>query len=356
MKKKLLVDLIRAHINKDNYTFNLTCSDIANDFYNSGDVEVAQYIQGLIGTADLYTQDFIKIDYNKFTFLKSINLNNVKHTYLPTSVANDIQGIINCLKKGFKLNKFLFYGRPGSGKTETVKNIALMLDKEVLKVNLESLIDSKLGQTSKNIIFLFDEIDSIKYPERFIILFDEIDALILNRNSNNDLREMARATSTFFSQLDEVKPDITIIATTNLFKELDKALIRRFDGTINFDRYTKEDLVLIGQSICDSFIKNRPEYAKDGKLLKKILNCFSEIPYPGDLQNIIKTSIAFSNSNDPYDYLKRLLEISFKPNYSASELLEKGFTTREIEVLTGISKSSVSRLSVNNKENYEKEV
>lgn len=56
-------------------------------------------------------------------------------------------------------------------------------------------MDSKLGQTSKNISALFNELHKIPQPQKIIILFDEIDALAIDRINSNDLREMGRATS-----------------------------------------------------------------------------------------------------------------------------------------------------------------
>lgn len=68
------------------------------------------------------------------------------------------------------------------------------------------------------------------------------------------------------------------------------------------------------------------------------------MPMPGELKNIIKTSVAFSDSSDGDDYLKRLYFsiVGNKPN-DLKNLQEKNFTLREIEILTGISKSQVAR-------------
>ena len=69
------------------------------------------------------------------------------------------------------------------------------------------------------------------------------------------------------------------------------------------------------------------------------------IPYPGDLKNLIRTALAFSDSTNEYDYLKRLYEtangITVKENIKI--LQEQKFTIREIENLTGIPKSTISR-------------
>ena len=65
---------------------------------------------------------------------------------------------------------------------------------------------------------------------------------------------------------------------------------------------------------------------------------------PGELKNVIKTSIAFSNTNDNFDYMKRLFNtLCVNADISVSELQKKGFSVREIEILTGISKSQVAR-------------
>ena len=69
-----------------------------------------------------------------------------------------------------------------------------------------------------------------------------------------------------------------------------------------------------------------------------------KIPYPGELKNLLKTSIAFSSPNHKYDYLIKLFEnIKKDQNIDLKELQKLGFTVREIEILTGVSKSQVSR-------------
>jgi Fic family protein len=84
---------------------------------------------------------------------------------------------------------------------------------------------------------------------------------------------------------------------------------------------------------------------RDMKLFKKIIKNMKEIPNPGELKNIIRVSLAFSDPTNEFDYLKRLLKLIVKNsnNINLKELQLMGFTVREIEVLTGISKSQVSR-------------
>ena len=53
---------------------------------------------------------------------------------------------------------------------------------------------------------------------------------------------------------------------------------------------------------------------RDIKLFKKIINTLNPIPYPGDLKNLIRTALAFSDSTNEYDYLTRLYETANNVN------------------------------------------
>lgn len=132
------------------------------------------------------------------------------------------------------------------------------------------MIDSKLGQTNKNIASVFAEINMIPYSNKVVILFDEIDVIALDRVNRNDVREMGRVTSTIlreFDRLTDLNKEIVIIATTNLYSNFDKALIRRFDAVINFNRYSKEDLLEVAEYYFVSFIKNFKGIPKDTRLI-----------------------------------------------------------------------------------------
>jgi len=341
MKKKNVLNLIKYYAENNDSSFKNEAYEIAKDFDQSGDYQLAEYIMALLSDVNTFVPQ--TYDYN-FNFFTKVNSSN-SSLPLPIEIKNDIEGIVNAIGKDIGVNKFLFEGAPGTGKTETVKHIARILDRELYQAEFDVIIDSKLGQTSKNINSVFDEINDLPHPEKIIILFDEIDALALDRLNNNDLREMGRATSTLLKELDKLNDKIIFIATTNLYQSFDKAIIRRFDKIINFNRYTNEDLVDVAVSILTEYIDKFPSVARDIKLFRKIIGNLDPIPYPGDLKNLIRTSLAFSDVNKPYDYLKRLYESANKVKIDENlKLLQKQtFTIREIENLTGIPKSTISR-------------
>lgn len=344
MKKQNILNLIKYHVERNENGFRQESIEIAKYFDSIGDDQLSEYILSLVAQSNLYTPQSMSFNSD---YLQQINLENLDSLYLPNSISEDIKGIINAIKHNIGINKFLFEGKPGTGKTEAVKQISRLLERDLYMVDFDNLIDSKLGQTNKNIAEVFKEINQFHDPKKIVILFDEIDVIAMNRINYNDVREMGRATSTMFRELDritELNKDIVIIATTNLISNFDKALLRRFDATLNFDRYTKEDLIEVAENYLLDYIKNF-NMSKDIRLFKKILSTSPELPSPGELKNIVKTSLAFSNPDIQFDYLRRLYNnlIGDLENVSIELLSEQGFTVREIEKLTGESKSTVSR-------------
>jgi SpoVK/Ycf46/Vps4 family AAA+-type ATPase len=343
MKKKNLINLIRYHVEKNESAFRAEALAVAKYFYNNGDNQVADYIMGLLSDANVFMPQGEKCNLN---FFEKIDIGNTTLP-LPNTIANDIYGIINAVKHHNGINKFLFEGPPGTGKTESVKQIARILSREIFSVDFNSVIDSKMGQTQKNISEVFSEIKMLPNPEKTIILFDEIDAIAMDRINSRDVREMGRATSSVLKELDNLDIRVIFIATTNLYKNLDKALTRRFDAIVNFDRYLREDLLDIAEIILNEQLPRFETLGRDIKLFRKIINLLTNIPYPGELKNIIRTSLAFSDPNSEFDYLRRLyiavlLQEKIK-ELSLKELKDKKFTVRDIEKLTGTPKSNVSR-------------
>lgn len=344
MKKKNVINLIRYHEEKNEAAFRAEALEIAKYFFDNGDNLVGDYIMGLLSNANVFIPQGDNFNLNYF---EKVNIGNTSLP-LPKEIINDIYGIINAVNHNIGINKFLFEGPPGTGKTESVKQVARILSRELYSVDFSSIIDSKLGQTQKNMAEVFSEIKMLPNPDNVIILFDEIDAIAMDRINSRDIREMGRVTSSILKELDNFDARVIFIATTNLYKNLDKALTRRFDAIVNFDRYSKDDLLDISESILNEYLPKFENAGRDIKLFRKIMSLLTNIPYPGELKNIIRTALAFSEPNSEFDYLKRLytailLQEKLK-DMSIKELKDKGFTVRDIEKLTGVPKSNISRM------------
>lgn len=340
MKKRNVINLIRYHEERNESAFRSEAVEIARGFDASGDYQLAEYIMALLSDANAFVPQSDQV----VGFFRQMEPSSAPLA-LPEAISADITGVCNAIAHNVGVNKFLFQGPPGTGKTETVRQIARIVNRELFAVDFNMVIDSKLGQTSKNIGSLFEEINSLRFPERVILLFDEIDALALDRIDMHDVREMGRATSALLRELDAMNDQVVLIATTNLYESLDRALSRRFDAVIDFGRYTREDLLDIAETMLNGLLQRFKDSGRDMRLFRKIVAKMDEIPYPGELKNMLKSALAFSNPDDPYDYLRRLYAQAC-PGLLANDLAclrRQGFTMREIETLSGVPRSTVSR-------------
>ena len=128
--------------------------------------------------------------------------------------------------------KLLFVGPSGCGKTLAAEVIAATLSLPLVLVRLDSLISSFLGETASNLRRVFDFIS--KTP--VLALFDEVDALTKDRGDNADHGELKRAVNAVLQMMDSYRGLSVIVATTNYESILDRAVWRRFDEILRFDR------------------------------------------------------------------------------------------------------------------------
>ncbi|WP_418969333.1 AAA family ATPase [Alloscardovia omnicolens] len=345
MKKKDVMNLIRYHTERNDAAFRNEAYNIAKDFDRSGDTQLASYIIALLSDANTFTPQIS----NTFTQSEFIVKQPIVRMPLPLPevIANDIQGILNAIGRNVGIHRFLFHGSAGTGKTESVKQISAILQHDLYVVDFSSIVDSRLGQTSKNIAKLFTDINQLAQSDHVIVLFDEIDALALDRVDSHDIREMGRATSALLRQMDTLSEQVILFATTNLFTKFDKAFIRRFDAVVDFGRYTRTDLNDTAEGIMNDYAGQFSFIGKNIRLFRKILSTAIQLPYPGEMKNLIRSSIAFSKPNDEFDYLRRLYTVLAPEGgtniQNIRELYKEGFTLREVETLTGISRSTIAR-------------
>ena len=340
MKKKNVISLIKYYTEKNDAGFRNEAYEVAKEFDASGDYQLSEYIMSLLSDVNTFVP---QVSENASPFFEKIQ-GKEDMLLLPDEITNDLLGVVNAVEHHIGIHKFLFQGAPGTGKTEAVKQLARILNREIFMVDFSAVVDSKLGQTQKNLSMLFREINGFAQPDKVIVLSAEIDALALDRTNQNDLREMGRATSAMLKGFDRMDENVVLVATTNLYEYFDKALIRRFDSVIDFDRYSQEDLLSIAEKMLDRYLDKLKLANRDIRLFRKIMKLMPQIPYPGELKNLIKTSVAFSNPGDGMDYFRKLYYAvcNEKPE-DLKRLQSQKFTVREIEILVGRSKSSVAR-------------
>ena len=165
-------------------------------------------------------------------------------------------------EKGFR-NGFacLFYGSPGTGKTETVYQLARQTGRNIMVVDVPQIKSKWVGESEKNIKALFDRYrEQVKRSNENhnenhnrntpILLFNEADAIIgIRKNgASSAVDKMENSIQNIILQEMETLDGI-MIATTNLQQNLDKAFERRFLYKIKFDKPTEEARAHIWRSM-----------------------------------------------------------------------------------------------------------
>ena len=137
----------------------------------------------------------------------------------------------------------LFYGAPGTGKTETVLQLARQTGRDILQVDVSKIKSCWVGESEKNIKNLFDTYkDKVKKSSIApILLFNEADAIISKRQegAERSVDKMENSIQNIILQEME-NLDGIMIATTNLAQNMDKAFERRFLYKIKFEKPTLE--------------------------------------------------------------------------------------------------------------------
>lgn len=137
----------------------------------------------------------------------------------------------------------LFYGGPGTGKTETVMQIAKKTGRAVLQVDLSASKSCWYGESQKLVKKIFKNYSNLIRTEKRtpILLFNEADA-VLGKRSDNPERSTDKTDNAIQNIiLEEMeKLEGIMIATTNLEGNLDKAFERRFLLKVRFDKPSYE--------------------------------------------------------------------------------------------------------------------
>ena len=203
-------------------------------------------LNGVLIKHDARRRDLIhyeKIAPKKLYFDKSVETQIADLTQLLDE--QHYADICNRLKdKGYRCGfTCLFYGAPGTGKTESVLQIARQTGRDIMQVNISQIKSMWVGESEKNIKKVFDTYRALVDKQKVtpILLFNEADAIIGKRMENTEraVDKMENSIQNIILQEMETLKGI-LIATTNLAQNLDKAFERRFLYKVKFSKPTTE--------------------------------------------------------------------------------------------------------------------
>lgn len=156
------------------------------------------------------------------------------------------------MRKGFAC---LFYGGPGTGKTETVLQIARKTGRDIMQIDIAGMRDKWVGESEKNIKGVFARYKEVCRNADImpILFFNEADGIFGKRTQNieRSVEKMDNAMQNIILQEIEDLEGI-LIATTNLTQNLDPAFERRFLFKVEFHKPAAE----VKAKIWCSMLKN----------------------------------------------------------------------------------------------------
>ena len=123
------------------------------------------------------------------------------------------------------MNRLLFYGDSGCGKTFLGKALCNHLGYTMLYVDIARALSQ--GNVAINITNVFKIANS---GGNYMVFLDECDSIAWSRDAKDaEGGDIRRATNSLFQQMDQMKPNVIVICATNMLHRLDPAFARRFN-------------------------------------------------------------------------------------------------------------------------------
>lgn len=167
------------------------------------------------------------------------------------------------MRTGFNV---IFYGGPGTGKTETIMQIAKKTGREVFIIDVSKIKNKYVGESEKSIKGVFQLYRRFCEGKKVqpILLFNEADAIFGKRleSVNSSADQMQNSMQNIILQEMENLEGI-LVATTNLHVNLDPAFERRFLYKIEFSTPESEVREKLWKSMLPGL--NDEDYAELGK-------------------------------------------------------------------------------------------
>jgi SpoVK/Ycf46/Vps4 family AAA+-type ATPase len=223
---------------------------------------------------------------------------------------SDLSGLISGMQT-MQQGRVCLYGIPGTGKTAFGKHLAEQLDKAFIHKKPSDILSPYVGMMEKNLATAFEEAEL----ENGVLQIDEVDSFLANRSHAERSWEVSQVNE-MLAQLENYQG--IIIVTTNRLKDMDEAVLRRFDLKIELKPLTNEQAW--------SFLQNVLTEKADNELdVQARLNRLSPLT-PGDFYAAKRGLTLSGKAMNAENWLTALEgEVSVKPQYHKSQGI--GFTS-----------------------------
>ena len=255
MKANILKLLLQSHADGDESSFRKAALQLAAAESGSGHVLVAEEIRAIVAKLPATTArkqgpviDIAAPRGDLADILDGGHRDERLHDIVLRHEVRDLLlRVISENRQRGRLERFgvsprrrlLFHGAPGCGKTLAAAVLAGEMGLPLMTVRFDALFSRFLGATAVQLRAIFAEM-----PRRpGVYLFDEFDSVAKARGDSQDVGEMNRVVTAFLQLVDADVSGSILVAATNHVELLDRAVFRRFDVIIPFDKPTRDQLV-----------------------------------------------------------------------------------------------------------------
>jgi SpoVK/Ycf46/Vps4 family AAA+-type ATPase len=257
MKADILKLLLQSHADGDESSFRKAALQLAAAESSAGHVRVAEEIRSIIAkmpaTSIRKQVPVVDIAAPRGELADILEGGHreerLRDIVLRPQTEETLKRVISENRSRARLERFgvsprrrlLFHGAPGCGKTLAAAVLAGEMGLPLMTVRFDALFSRFLGATAVQLRAIFAEM-----PRRpGVYLFDEFDSVAKARGDSQDVGEMNRVVTAFLQLVDADMSGSILVAATNHVELLDRAVFRRFDVIVPFDKPTREQIVVL---------------------------------------------------------------------------------------------------------------
>jgi len=254
MKTDIIKLLLQSHATGDEASFRKAALQLAAAESSAGHVRVADDIRAIIAkmpaTGTRKSVPIIDIAAPRGELADILEGGHrderLRDIILRPEVQEQLLRVISENRSRDRLERFgvsprrrlLFHGAPGCGKTLAAAVLAGEMGLPLMTVRFDALFSRFLGATAVQLRAIFAEM-----PRRpGVYLFDEFDSVAKARGDSQDVGEMNRVVTAFLQLVDADVSGSILVAATNHVELLDRAMFRRFDVIVPFEKPTREQI------------------------------------------------------------------------------------------------------------------